>query len=74
MAAGFVGFANNLESMTVDGFVQKFSSNVHEIARYMPNQRHEIVLKSLFDLVGLSYSKIRTCLISTTYVNSLNND
>jgi len=50
MAAGFVGFANNLESMTVDGFVQKFSSDVHEIARYMPNQKHEIALKSLFDL------------------------
>lgn len=50
MAVGFVGFANSLESMTVDNFVQKFSSDVHEIARYISNQKYEATLKSLFDL------------------------
>ncbi len=50
MAVGFVGFANSLESMTVDNFVQKFSSDVHEIARYISNQKYEVTLKNIFDL------------------------
>jgi len=50
MAAGFVGFASKLETMTIDGFVQKFSSDVHQAARYMTGQTCEVALQGLFDL------------------------
>jgi RNA polymerase sigma factor (sigma-70 family) len=36
--------------MTVDGFVQKFSSDVHEIAKYMEGQNSEEKLAELFAL------------------------
>jgi len=35
MAAGFVGFTNQVDGMTPDAFVQKFSSEAHEIAGYL---------------------------------------
>ena len=50
MTVGFVGFANSIASMTVDNFIQKFSSDVHTIARYISNQKYEVTLKNLFDL------------------------
>jgi len=50
MAVGFAGFASKLETMTVDGFVQEFSSDVHEIVRYMEGQNSEKKLAKLFAL------------------------
>ncbi len=49
MAVGFVRFANDVEDMTPESFVRKFSSEVHEIARYMPGaESADVALKSLF--------------------------
>ncbi len=45
----------------------KFRQKVYEKAVQLRMQAAQAAF-------SLSYSKIRTCLISTTYVNSLNND
>ena len=49
MAVGFVRFANDVGDMTPESFVRKFSSEVHEIARYVPGAENaDMALKSLF--------------------------
>jgi len=50
MAAGYVGFANQLEGMTRDSFVQRFSSEALEIAKYVGTEGREVALNSLFHL------------------------
>lgn len=50
MAAGFVGFANFIGGITPDSFVRKFSSEVHEIAKYIKTDSTDVALKSLFYL------------------------
>ncbi len=50
MAARFVGLATKIERMTIDGFVQYFSSHIHEIANYMEGQDREEKFKELFAL------------------------
>ncbi len=49
MGLGFVGFAGAMEGLTLDGFVRKHSSELHEIAAYMPDER-EKAFKYLYDL------------------------
>lgn len=48
MAAGFAGFASVVGGMNADGFVRKFSSEVHEIARYLTTDSSEDALNNLF--------------------------
>lgn len=50
MAAGFAGFATHIERMTIDDFVIKYSSEVHEIARYIPSVSREEAIRALFHL------------------------
>lgn len=50
MAARFVGLATKIETMTIDGFIQYFSSDVHEIVKYMEGQGVEEKFRKLFAL------------------------
>lgn len=50
MASGFVGFASRFETMTIEGFVQKFLPDINEIARYMEGRNSEEKLTKLFTL------------------------
>ncbi len=50
MAAGFVGFANQLEGMTRDSFVRRFSSEALEIAKWLGVESREVALNSLLRL------------------------
>lgn len=47
MTSGFVGSTSQIESMTPDAFVQKFSSEVHQIAGHIGVRREE-ALNSLY--------------------------
>ncbi len=49
MGLGFVGFAGRMEGLTLEGFVQRYSSELHEIAGYMTTQG-EKAYKELYDL------------------------
>lgn len=50
MAAGFAGFSTQIDRMTIDDFVIKYSSEVHEIARYMPSVSNEEATRAVFGL------------------------
>jgi hypothetical protein len=50
MAAGFAGFSTQIDRMTIDDFVIKYSSEAHEIARYMPSVSREEAMRALFGL------------------------
>jgi hypothetical protein len=50
MAAGYVGFATQLEGMTRDSFVRRFSSDVYQITKYVGTEGQEVALNSLFHL------------------------
>jgi len=50
MAAGFVGFANQTESMTVDSFTRKNLTDLVDISRYITDRGREHGLKILFNL------------------------
>lgn len=48
MALGYVGFSNLVEGLTPENFIQKFSSEVHEIARYVEAPSREQALRALY--------------------------
>jgi hypothetical protein len=48
MALGFIGFAQKIESMSREGFVQACSSEVHQIARHMGTEATEVGLSALY--------------------------
>jgi len=50
MAAGFVGFANQIEGMTDVGFVKKCGAELHEIAPYVHTDSREVAIKALYRL------------------------
>ncbi|MFX0198512.1 MAG: hypothetical protein ACFFCW_20525 [Candidatus Hodarchaeota archaeon] len=50
MAAGFAGFATRLDRMTLDDFVIRYSSEVHEITGYIPSVSREEAMRALFKL------------------------
>jgi len=43
-------FANEVEGMTPDGFVRKFSSEVYEIARHVGAESTDVALSSIYQL------------------------
>jgi hypothetical protein len=49
MGLDFVGFAGGMELLTLEGFVQRYSSELHEIAGYMRIPR-EMAYKELYGL------------------------
>ena len=50
MAAGFAGFSTLIERMTIDDFVIKYSSEIHEIARHILSISREETKRAVFNL------------------------
>ncbi len=48
MVLGYAAFANSLESMTAESFIGKFSSEVHDIAKYVEIPNREEALRALY--------------------------
>ncbi len=50
MITGFAGFASTIEDMSIQGFVKAFSSDLMEIAKYLPVKSSENQIKMLYGL------------------------
>lgn len=62
MAAGFAGFATRLEKMSIDDFVTKYSSEVYEIAKYIPSVNRDEAMRAIFNLHYRHAQKVNSVL------------